>query len=192
MTTIADIEALGIEVPKTKEYEARLQDHPSQWLTGRVNYVLDAADAMRDELLAVIKRLVKQAKSDETIIATLRDMEIEATERAEQAEADRKAMTEEAATTVVRLTAEIDEYADQLAAAREERNDARRRVERLEEHGKILLAERDAAREEARKWEWVATHEPDTPTGLARAELEIRSGNYVEWLLARYQPGGES
>ena len=57
MTTIADIEALGIEVPKTKEYEARLQDHPSQWLTGRVNYVLDAADAMRDELLAVIERL---------------------------------------------------------------------------------------------------------------------------------------
>jgi len=186
VTTIADIEALGIEVPKGRD-----------WATIAIAYI-EFAGHLRccvealAEAYAVIERLVEQAKSDETIIATLRDMEIEATERAEQAEADRKAMTEEAATTVVRLTAEIDEYADQLAAAREERNDARRRVERLEEHGKILLAERDAAREEARKWEWVATHEPDNPTGLARAELEIRSGNYVEWLLARYQPGGES
>ena len=33
-----------------KEYEARLKDHPSQWLTQRVNYVLDAADAAIESL----------------------------------------------------------------------------------------------------------------------------------------------
>ena len=88
MTTIADIEALGIELPSVRAYNFQRRELPGA-LCNQI-----AADAMRDELLAVIERLVEQAKSDETIIATLRDMEIEATERAEQAEADLAAARE--------------------------------------------------------------------------------------------------
>ena len=140
MNAIDTIEALGIELPKTKDADEELGGWWGDGIKGELarKQAKRIHDDSASELLAVIERLVEQAKSDETIIATLRDMEIDENERAERAEAD-------------------------LAAAREE----------------------------ARKWEWVATHEPDNPTGLARAELEIRSGNYVEWLLARYQPGGE-
>jgi len=56
---------------------------------------------------------------------------------------------------------------------------------------KALREELAEVKRDRDRWEWVATHEPDNQTGLARAELAIRSGNYVEWLLARYQPEEE-
>ena len=105
MTTITDIEALGCDVPKTRSYGQGTSGddfmRPFYW----------AEDV--DELLAVIERLVRD-------YGDVRDTMMKEHEHAEQAEADLTAMTEETAATVVRLTAEIDEYADQLAAAREE------------------------------------------------------------------------
>ena len=75
------------------------------------------------------------------------------------------------------------------------RASAVKRAEQAEAELALRVAREKALREELAevkrdrdRWEWVATHEPDNQTGLARAELAIRSGNYVEWLLARYQP----
>ena len=115
MTTITDIEALGFELPKTKDADEELGGWWGDGIKGELarKQAKRIHDDSASELLAVIERLVEQAKSDETIIATLRDMEIDENERAEQAEADLAAMTEETAATIVRLTEEIDRLADE-------------------------------------------------------------------------------
>ena len=94
MTTAADIEALGIELPKTRLKEWQKLQNAHFMTKARMMRVPVLADEIIDELLAVIERLVEQAKSDETIIATLRDMEIDENERAERAEADLAAARE--------------------------------------------------------------------------------------------------
>ena len=140
-----------------------------------------AACGMRDELLAVIERLVEQAKSDETIIATLRDMEIEATERAEQAEGALKTATQDA----IDWERRHDAVEADLAAYRIDNDD---------EHARRVKAEVNlaAARDERDELLLEAYHYGGFG-GLYSAE-------YEDWLkelrqridLARYQPGGES
>lgn len=105
MTTIADIEALGIEVPKTKEYEknAAVVERVAKILDGPHIITKHKADAMRDELLAVIERLVE---ANRNLHATLSSVK----------------MPPDAAAKVAALQLLLEQAEAEVAAAREERN----------------------------------------------------------------------
>ena len=169
MTTAADIEALGIQVPKTRLKEWQKLQNAHFMTKARMMRVPVLADEIIDELLAVIERLVEQAKSDETIIATLRDMEIEATERAERAT----------------LSSEYGHMTEAFKQATKDRD---------HEHNKLMDTARDlaAAREERDELLLEAYHYGGFG-GLYSAEYEDWLKELRQRIdLARYQPGGES
>lgn len=204
MTTLTTIEqATGTELVATKEWREYIDSIPSFSDTGRTLY--RRGDNMRDELLALIMRLVgdrdglyAEVKMYGDGNGALKDANAELVEQlAAQNKAREKAQADLAKATPAeqaRSWAKIDELTKDLAAMTKERDLAvahdRQPYPTAYAYEKVCekmhALERDlaAAREEARKWEWVARC-------MNRMLTNSTDFSQVEAILARYQPAEE-
>lgn len=192
--------AAGQELPAGREYEHEKQARAiTRQPRGSLGGKADAALAERD---AVIERLAGERDAAMALVeaSTRSGVLAEAMERAEQAEADlaslKSELSDEALTRADAAEAER-KYTEQMKRAEkaeaEAVYEARRFLECANEK-KDLKADLAAAREEARRWQWVARHEFVCPLGEmnpGEPGSYIRERGVSDALLARYQPAEE-
>ncbi len=180
-------------------YERMLASHGDEWRSIHLSTV--------EPYIAALTAKVKEAQHDEVIIATLRDMEADAVERAEQAEAEVERLKRFTPPSLADLIAvepagrdlmlDLHEFGPERASQTElvrivkrlttTVEQAEAEVERITELADTLHDSLNEAEARAARWEWVARHTMQYgglqgPKGMVTG----RTHETVRKLLARY------